>query len=145
MTANNLLDPLQSAYRKGHSTETAQVHVINDVLVAIDKGSGVIILMIDLSAAFDTVDHDIFISFLRDHIGLDDAALNLINSYLSDRSQQVSVKGILSELRELVCGVPQGSVLGPIEFCIYTLPLGAILRFHKINDHIYADDSTLYC
>ena len=61
------------------------------------------------------------------------------------RTQCVSINGVLSELKELECGVPQGSVLGPIEFCIYTIPLGAILKYHKINYHIYADDTQIYC
>ena len=71
--------------------------------------------------------------------------LRLFETYLSNRTQCVSVKGVLSELNELAFGVPQGSVLGPIAFCIYTVPLGAILRHYDILYHIYADDTQLYC
>ena len=110
----------------------------------VDQKKGVFNLLLDLSAAFDTVDHDI-LDFLRDHIGLDGSVLDLFTSYLSGRTQCVSVAGVLSELSELMFGVLQGSVLGPIEFCIYTTPLGAIMRHYKIEYHIYADDTQLYC
>ena len=146
MKENGLMDPYQSAYRKGHSTETALVRVHNDIVSAVDKkGSGVCLILLDLSAAFDTVDHTIFLTFLRKHIGLSGQALDVMESYLSGRTQCVSINGVLSELKELECGVPQGSVLGPIEFCIYTIPLGAILKYHKISYHIYADDTQIYC
>ena len=145
MTANNLMDPMQSAYRKGHSTETALLRVHNDIISAVDKGYGVVLVLLDLSAAFDTVDHTILLTFLKEHVGVDGDALKLFESYLTGRTQCVSVEGVLSELSELLYGVPQGSVLGPIEFCIYTIPLGAILRHYKIDYHIYADDTQLYC
>ena len=145
MKENNLLDPMQSAYRSGHSTETALLRVHNDIVSAIDKGHGVFLILLDLSAAFDTVDHEILLSFLKDYIGLEGPVLKLFETYLSNRTQRVSIKGVLSELSELAFGVPQGSVLGPIAFCIYTIPLGAILRHYKIQYHIYADDTQLYC
>ena len=147
MTENNLMDPYQSAYRKGHSTETALVRVHNDIVSAVDKGLGVCLILLDLSAAFDTVDHTILLTFLKEHIGLGGLALDLLESYLTGRTQCVSIKGVLSELHELAYGVPQGSVLGSIEFCIlyYTTPLGAILKHYKINYHIYADDTQIYC
>ena len=145
MKENDLLDPMQSAYRKGHSTETALLRVHNDIVSAIDKGHGVFLVLLDLSTAFDTVDHDILLSFLNTHVGLRGNVLNLFRSYLSGRTQRVLVDGVLSELCELHYGVPQGSVLGPIEFCTYTLPLGAILRYHKLSYHIYADDTQIYC
>ena len=71
--------------------------------------------------------------------------LQMFHSYLSDRSQRISVNNALSDMAGLSYGVPQGSVLGPIEFCMYTLPLGAILRHHKLQYHIYADDTQIYC
>ncbi len=145
MKDNNLLDEMQSAYRSGHSTETALLRVHNDIVISVDQGKGVALILLDLSAAFDTVDHEILLNFLRDYVGLDGSVLKLFQTYLANRSQCVSIKGVLSELSELAYGVPQGSVLGPIEFCIYTIPLGAILRHYNIQYHIYADDTQLYC
>ena len=80
----------------------------------------VCLILLDLSAAFDTVDHTLLLTFLKEHIGLGGQALALLETYLTGRTQCVSIKGVLSELKELAYGVPQGSILGPIEFCIYT-------------------------
>ena len=115
-----------------------------DILSAIDKKSGIFLALIDLSAAFDTVDHSILLSFLHDTIGIRGSAFNWFKSNLSGRTQCVSIDNIMSELIEMLFGVPQGSVLGPFKFCIYTLPIGAIIRFHGLNYHIYADDTQVY-
>ena len=139
MVENELLKQFQSAYSGGHSTEIALLRVHNDIVNALDKTKGVFLVQVDLSAGFDTVDYDIHLGFLRDHIGLDSSVLDLFGSYLSCRTQCVSVTGVLSELSELMFRVPQGSVLGPIEFCIYTIPLGAMTWHYKIACHICAD------
>lgn len=145
MKENDLLDEFQSAYRAAHSTETALLRVHNDIMRSVDTGMGVLLILLDLSAAFDTVDHDYLVSFLQKYVGLNGSALNLFQSYLSGRTQQVMINDILSELTTLVYGVPQGSVLGPLLFCIYTLPVGTILRHHGLHYHIYADDTQVYC
>ena len=130
MTNNNLYEELQSSYRKFHSTETALTCVHDDILRAIDDNKSVLLIMLDLSAAFDTVDHDVLLERLK--------------SYLSGRSQSVLINGTQSKPTLLVCGVPQGSVLGPILFTIYMLPLGDIIKRHGMQFHMYADDCQLY-
>ena len=141
---NNIVDSFQSAYRAGHSCETALLRVYNDILTTVGKGIGSFLVLLDLSAAFDTIDHDNLFYILEKYVGIGGSALRLIRSYFSDRTQRVQIGGILSDFASLLCGVPQGSVLGPIKFCLYLLPLGAILRHHNFGYHIYADDTQLY-
>ncbi len=145
MMENGLLEEMQSAYKEAHSTETALLRVQNDVLSAVDNGKAVFLVLLDLSSAFDTVDHELLLLFLEKYVGLRGPVLNFLRSYLTGRSQRVSIHGVLSELTELTFGVPQGSVLGPLLFCMYTLPLGAILRHHGLSYHMYADDTQIYC
>ena len=144
MTNNNLYEELQSSYRKFHSTETALTCVHDDILRAIDDNKSVLLIMLDLSAAFDTVDHDVLLERLKSGLGICGTALNWFKSYLSGRSQSVLINGTQSKPTSLVCGVPQGSVLGPILFTIYMLPLGDIIKRHGMQFHMYADDCQLY-
>ena len=141
---NNILEPMQSAYRQGHSTETALLRVQNDILCAMDNQNVTLLLLLDLSAAFDTVSHSILIKRLRDRVGVKHIALDWFISYLSGRKQCVGINGIMSEIVELLYGVPQGSVLGPILFLIYVLPLAEILRSRSVEFHFYADDTQIY-
>ena len=144
MTENNLHEKFQSAYKPCHSTETALLRVQNDILRALDKRSGVFLVLLDLSAAFDTVDHEILLTFLETSLGIHDTALRWFKSYLLDRSQCISIDGVCSDLVKLLFGVPQGAVMGANKFCTYILPIGAIIRHYGINFHIYADDTQLY-
>ena len=144
MSENNLHETFQSAYKRFHSTETALICVQNDVLRALDNKKCVLLVLLDLSAAFDTVDHSVLLSRLSTCLGLRDAALAWFASYLSGRSQSVHIRNSTSKKHKLQFGVPQGSVLGPILFCIYTLPLAQIMREHNVDFHFFADDTQLY-
>ncbi len=136
-------ESFQSAYRPHHSTETALLRVQNDILTGIDKKEVTLLVLLDLSAAFDTVDHTILLNRLQ-KIGITGLAYDWFSSYLTGRTQAVFVDGVSSDSVNLTCGVPQGSVLGPILFNIYTQPLGEIARKHGLNYHFYADDTQLY-
>ncbi len=137
----NLREPLQSAYSEYHSTETTLTRVHNDIMLAMDNQKVVLLLLLDLSAAFDTVDHDIMLSRLEHRYGVKGTALDWFRSYLTGRSQSVCIQGTHSEEQTLHFGVPQGSVLGPILFCAYTAPLGDLMRSQGMGYHFYADDS----
>ena len=144
LTTNNLLSPHQSAYRAGHSTETALLRILNDILSALDENKISVLLLLDLSSAFDTIDHDLLLNRLESVFGIRDTALNWFHSYLSDRKQRVVVQGSMSSETTLEFGVPQGSVLGPVLFILYTTPLTHLINSHSIDDHeMFADDTQL--
>jgi hypothetical protein len=141
---HSIMDPLQSAYRTGHSTETAMLKVKSDADRILDQGDGVLLVLLDLSAAFDILDHEILLTRLHNMVGIQDTALEWMRSYLKDRYQRVSVGESLSGKTRLEMGVPQGSVLGPLLFSLYVLPLRDIINRHGISRHHYADDTQLY-
>ena len=118
MTENNLHEHLQSAYKPGHSTETALVKEQNDILTSIDQHGIVILVMLDLSAVFDTIDHDILFSRMENTLGITGQALAWFKSYLSGRTLRIKIDKSFSELQDILWSVPQGSVLGPLLFLI---------------------------
>ena len=144
LKAHNLYEVFQSAYRQLHSTETALLRVQNDLLRAVDTHGGAILVLLDLSAAFDTIDHHRLLHTLESSFGIQGKALDWFHSYLTGRTQTAHIKKSTSEPHELQYGVPQGSVLGPILFTIYTTPLGELIRRHGLTFHLYADDTQLY-
>ena len=143
MVTNDIFDAFQSAYRPAHSCETALVRIQNDILVSLDNRKSVILVLLDLSAAFDTVDHPLLLDQLY-RIGIRGNAHRWMKSYLSERTQLVRVGKHTSRCVDLCSGVPQGSVLGPLLFSIYCLGLDDIFKRHQLQYHMYADDTQLY-
>ncbi len=144
MCGNNILDIFQSGFRTKHSTESALLKVTNDILLSIGSGKRVALMKLDLSAAFDTLDHAILIECLRDYVGIKGVALKWFSSYLQDRTCLVKIGNHVSSSASITWGVPQGLILGPTLFSLYMLPLGTIFRQYFINYHMYADDLQLY-
>ncbi|KAK5918591.1 hypothetical protein CgunFtcFv8_003341 [Champsocephalus gunnari] len=144
MSNHELYEPFQSAYRTHHSTETALIKITNDLLIAADSGSITTLILLDLSAAFDTISHNILLTRLSELLGLTDSVLSLFHSYLSDRTQFVTHAACSSPCASVNHGVPQGSVFGPLLFTIYILPIGDIIRSHGLCFHSYADETQLY-
>ena len=141
---NDLYASHQSAYRKHHSCETALVKICNDIHWALDSNKCVLLILIDQSAAFDTVNQDILLHRFQTHFGITADALKWFASYLKGRTQAVKVGEMHSEPKPLPTGFPQGSVLGPYMYPLYTLPLFKIAERHEISIHMYADDTQLY-
>ena len=145
LTSNNIGDKFQSGLRKHHSTETALLRVSNNILMSSDSGRCSVLVLLDLSAAFDTVDHGILLDRLRDWAGVSGTVLQWFSSYLSERSFSVTVGPFSSDPAPLLCGVPQGSVLAPTLFSIYLLPLGHLIStFPGVSYQCYADDIQLH-
>ncbi len=143
LAQNNILDNNQSGFRSGHSTETALLSVTEALRLARAASKSSVLILLDLSAAFDTVNHQILMSILR-KMGISGTALLWFESYLSDRSFRVSWRGEVSKPQLLATGVPQGSVLGPLLFSIYMSSLGSVIQKHGFSYLCYADDTQLY-
>ena len=140
---NHLSNPLQSAYRKHHSTESALLKVHSDIIISMDKGEVTALTLLDLLAAVDTIDYATLTDRLSDWYGISGQAQIWFSSYLQNRHQSVKIKDTFSDKVTLSYGVPQGSVLGPVLFTLYTTPLAIISSF-DINHHLYADDTQIY-
>ena len=144
LSEHNLRGKMQSAYRSHHSTETALLRVYNDLLLAADKGHEVILILLDYSAAFDTINHQSLFDRFNHKFGFKDTALSWIKSYFTNRTQSIINNGSESSVHIPKEGVPQGSVLGPLAFTMYSSPLEDIIDAHCISKMTYADDSQLY-
>ena len=144
MIDHSLYPLLQSAYRTSHSTETALLKVQNDILMNMNSQQVTLLVLLDLSAAFDTVNHAILLNRLRSSFGISGSAFEWLASYLSNRSHRVSFDDTLSESHQLSCGVPQGSCLGQLLFTVYASKLFDVIKGHLPHVHAYADDTQLY-
>ena len=141
LQSNNLMPRLQSAYRQRHSTETALLHVLSDFYAAADGQRVTLLGLVNLSAAFDCVDHDIHVRRLQLLYGIGGSALAWIVSFLTDRTQQVSYNGHLSAISSLIFGVPQGSSCGPLLYRLYSAEVFDVIADCGLVGHSFADDT----
>ena len=144
LSTHNLYLSVQSSYRQHHSTKTALLKVKNDILLNMNQQQVTLLVLLDLSTAFDTVNHKILLDRLHTDFGISGQVHSWFESYLRDRSQSISVNDGTSMNFQMKYGVPQGSCLGPLLFVIYASKLFEIIERHLPDVHTYADDTQLY-
>src|SRR6218665_303500 len=137
---NSILADTQYGFRKNLSTEFALLDLTNQITKALDDRQITVGIFLDLSKAFDTVNHSILLDKLE-HYGIRGTPLNWISSYLSNRYQYVAIEDICSSLLPLTCGVPQGSILGPLLFILYVNDIKTITDLSLI---MFADDTNIF-
>ena len=143
ISSPKLSNHYHSAYKNFHSSETAsKIH--NDILSSMNNGKVTALTLLDLFAAFDTIDHTILLGRLNEWFGVTGKALDWLKSYLTGRCQRLKLGDCLSSKSYLTFGVPQGSVLGPLLFALYTTPLSSLISGRSIPHYLYADDRQVY-
>ena len=140
LNSHNLHNTCQSAYRPGHSTETALRNAVNDLSLSLTKGNISVLALLDVSLAFDTIDQSILAHRLHTDAGFINTVLQWFSSYLTESTHYVSLSNHCSAFAPVHSGVPQGSFLGHILFAMYIKPLTAIIDSHSIIHHSLADD-----
>ena len=145
--SHNVLPSRQSAYRAHHSTETAVIDVHNSIVRNVDRGGHVsVLVLLDLSSAFDPVDHSILLEVLASVLmSLESPSTGFAHTWMDERRHSMSEHNNQQHLlfTVAVCSLPQGSVLGALKFICYTEDLPAVIAQHAIDHHLYADDTQL--
>ena len=144
ISKHNLLDPNQSAYRKNHSAETTLLKLQNDVLCHLDEGHSVALVFIDISAAFDTANHEQLLKCFNQFFGIRGKALEWLKSYLTDRKQMVAINQAISSPRTVECGFPQGATLAGLMYNMSTAPFAKVVEKHPVDHKGFADDNGFY-
>ena len=140
----SLLNPHQSGFTKHHFTETLRVSLYNKLVSAVSHQKASCLCLLDISAAFDTIDHYLLLHGLSSWFGISGTALLWFKLYLSSMSFSVKVSNHTSHPLPLSCGVPRGSALGPLLFILYTTPLSHLIESSSVDHHLYADDTQLF-
>lgn len=140
LISNNILASEQSGFRKDHSTTTALLNLTDNIIRALDKKLSVLLVALDYSKAFDLIDHDLLLAKLK-YYGCDDTVLSFFKTYLWKRNQRVNVGGNYSSAKNIISGVPQGSVLGPLLFITYTSDLPGSVKSSIVQ--LFADDTQI--
>lgn len=144
LNSNYLINVHQSAYRVYHSTETALLHLTSEVLTAMDDGKIALLASLDLSSAFDTVNHRVMLRRLSSSFGVSGLALQWFESFLCNRSMFYKFNGSSSGVVPVITGIPQGSVLGPTLFMLYIMDIIPLVQSHGLRIHVFADDIQVY-
>ena len=143
MTENNLHCHSQFGYKKAHSTESLLLQIVDETLIGFERKTSTVLILLDMSAAFDTVDLKKLTVILENKIGIKGTALQWFRSFLFDRQQRVKIYGFTSDLLVTLYGVPQGSVLGPVHFNIYVASLSDVMKNAGVFSSSYADDTNM--